>query len=135
MTGIPSLNLSAICCASLKLRGTTRCTLRRTPGVGARLDARAARRPQRPRVVRAVARLRVGPVLELARPAARRQPADVRALAVGALELLVRDVAVLVPVLVLLGDAEVDERAVPEVGEAHGARNVNPDTGTEPTRT
>ena len=26
MTGVPSLNLSAICCASLKLRGTTRWT-------------------------------------------------------------------------------------------------------------
>src|SRR5581483_890391 len=69
-------------------------------------------------------RLRVGPVVVLV-AVAPRQPADVGPVVVGALELLVRDVAVLVPVLVLLGDAEVHERAVPEVGETHGARNGN----------
>src|SRR6185369_11339385 len=46
------------------------------------------------------------------------------------LELLVRRVAVLVPVVVLLGDAEVDERATPEVSEAHAAWNGNAPNGT-----
>src|SRR5438093_593290 len=63
--------------------------------------------------------LRLSPVVELGPPAARRQPAHVGPLAVRALELLVRVVAVLVPVLRLLGDPEVDEGAVPELGETH----------------
>src|SRR3954469_24492050 len=45
ITGIPSLNLSAICCASLKLRGITRCTW--TDGIapiGPELAAGAAER-------------------------------------------------------------------------------------------
>ena len=37
------------------------------------------------------------------------------------LEMLVRDVSVLVPLFLLLGDAEVDEGAVPEIREAHRA--------------
>src|SRR2546421_303736 len=53
--------------------------------------------------------------------AARRDPAHVRALRIRPLEVLVGDVAVLVPVLVLLGDAEVDERAVPDVAQPHPA--------------
>src|SRR5204862_2792368 len=76
-------------------------------------------------------RLRIGPVVELAVAPARRQAADVRALGVAALEVLVGDVALLVPVL-LLGDAEVDEGLVPDVGEAHGARNVTRGTGLTP---
>src|SRR5204863_1676346 len=76
-------------------------------------------------------RLRVGPVVELPVAPPRRQAADVRALGVAALNVLVRDVAVLVPVL-LLGDAEVDEGLVPDVGEAHCGRNVTPGTGLSP---
>ena len=53
----------------------------------------------------------------------RSEPADVRPLGVGALELLVGEVAVLVPLL-LLGDAEVDEGLVPDVGEAHASGMV-----------
>ena len=64
--------------------------------------------------------IRVGPVVEVALPAPRGQPADVRALAVGALEILLGQVAVLVPVVVLLGDPEVDERPVPNVCKSHG---------------
>src|SRR5206468_6401716 len=70
----------------------------------------------------AVRRLGVGPVVELLAAAARADAphARVRTLAVRALELLVRGVAVLVPVVVvLLGDAEIDECAVPEIAEAH----------------
>ena len=52
------------------------------------------------------------PVVEVLPAPARRQPADVRPLAVALLEALLGGVAVLVlPVVVLLGDAEVDERA------------------------
>ncbi len=52
---------------------------------------------------------------------ARGQPPDVRALAIALLEALLGRVSVLVvPVVVLLGDAEVDERAIPEVAERHG---------------
>ena len=117
MTGVPSLNLSAICWASLKLRGTTRWT--RTDGCAGRRFDRP--RPCRPENRRACAWRGLGlcPVLELGPPTARREPAHVRALAIRALELLVRDVAVLVPVFVLLGDAEVDEGSVPDVCEAH----------------
>src|SRR6266540_7056873 len=77
------------------------------------------------------ARLRVGPVVELAIAAAWGQPPDVRPLRVAALEVLVGDVAVLVPVL-LLGDAEVDEGLVPHVRKAHFARNVTRHTGPRP---
>ena len=66
----------------------------------------------------------VRPAVRLAPP---RQPAHVlpgRAGAVLALELLLRLEAVLVPLLIL-GDAEVDERAVPDVREAHDARMVS----------
>jgi hypothetical protein len=48
---------------------------------------------------------------------------DVPLLRIDALELLVGEVAVFFPLL-FLGDPEVDERAVPDVGEAHLARNV-----------
>src|SRR5437588_966185 len=60
----------------------------------------------------------IGPVVEIA-PAARCEPAHVRPLGVGPLELLVREVALLVPLLVLFGDPEVDEGPVPDVGKAH----------------
>src|SRR5262249_59421087 len=63
-------------------------------------------------------RLGVGPVVELALPSAWRQPADVRPLRIGALEVLIGDVAPLVPIL-LLADAEVDPRPVPDAREAH----------------
>ena len=81
--------------------------------------ARLGGRPEdaRPRVRR---RLRIRPVVELLAAAAPvREAAHVRALGVRTLELLVGDVPVLVPVL-LLGDAEVDEGAVPDVCEGHG---------------
>src|SRR5205823_9732596 len=73
-------------------------------------------------------RVGVRPVVVLL-PVAAWQPTDVRAVAVRALELLVGDVAILVPVLVFLGDAEVHERAIPEVGKAHPARNGNSQSG------
>ena len=79
----------------------------------------------RPVVIR---RLRIGPVVEVPLAPPRRESADVRPLGIGPLKLLVGDVAVLVPV-VLLGDAEVDERPVPDIGEAHLARNVTPGEG------
>ena len=134
MTGMASLNLSAICWASLKLRGTTRCTLdararrrRRVgaagqgPGSGRRGDRLGAARGHDGLAVRRCRRCRSSPRTPALSP---RQPAHVRAVAVGPLELLVRRVPVLVPVLVLLGDAEVDERAVPEVGKAHCASEM-----------
>src|SRR5439155_19130751 len=108
-----------------------------THGAGARdaLDAakpaRLGRRPEnaRPRVRR---RLGIGPVVELLAPAAPvRQAAHVRTLLVRTLRLLVGDVAVLVPVL-LLGDAEVHEGAVPDVGEGHGCADVTPARGLRP---
>src|SRR4029077_290795 len=60
-------------------------------------------------------------------------PAHVRAVAVGPLDVL-GYVPVLVPVLVLLGDAEVHERAIPEVSKAHAVRNGNARAGTKPLR-
>jgi hypothetical protein len=55
---------------------------------------------------------RLGPVVEVLVAPARRQAADVRALAVALLQALLGRVPVLVlPVVVLLGDAEVDEGA------------------------
>ena len=59
-----------------------------------------------------------------------RQAADVLALAatVVPLDLLARDRRVVVPLLVL-GDAEVDERAIPDVAEAHVRRDRNPCAG------
>src|SRR5437763_5254166 len=83
--------------------------------------------------------LRVGPVVELlTAPPPRREPAHVGPLCIGALQVLVREIAVLVPLL-LLGDAEVDEGLVPDVGEAHGCAESysgrrSPKT-EEPTRT
>src|SRR5579862_4022408 len=70
---------------------------------------------------------RLGPVVVLVPATPRRQPADVRPLAVALLEALLGGVSVLVlPVLVLLGDAEVDERAVPEVAEGHPDGDSSP---------
>src|ERR671912_437323 len=89
-------------------------------------------------------RLRIGPVVELpaVRAPAGRQPADIRPFRVRPLELLVRDVPVLVPVVfVLLGDAEVNEGSVPDVGKGHRAGDISPGSGyssrqrAEPTRT
>src|SRR5262249_59925992 len=59
-----------------------------------------------------------GAVVESRRPPTGRQAANVRPFGIGALEVLVGDVALLVPVL-LLGDAEVHEGLVPDVCEAH----------------
>src|SRR6185437_7530316 len=56
------------------------------------------------------------------------EAADVRPLGVCTLKLLVGEVPVLVPVL-LLGDAEVDEGLVPDVGEAHLASDVTQPVG------
>src|SRR5581483_1656989 len=72
--------------------------------------------------------LRVGlglrPVVVLVPAPARRQPPDVRALAVALLEALLGGVSVLVvPLVVLLGDAEVHERAIPQVAQRHGAQS------------
>src|SRR5919201_3767898 len=72
--------------------------------------------------------LGIRPVVELALPAPRRQPPHVRPLGVRPLEVLVGDVALLVPV-VLLRDAEVDERPVPDVRKAHLAADVTPRRG------
>src|SRR5207244_5764021 len=98
------------------------------------LDAAQARGRAQHR--RAVVRLRVGvgPVVEVPPPPGR-EPAYVRPLGVRALELLVREVALLVPLLVLLGDPEVDERAVPDVGEAHGSAKFYSAYRAPPTRT
>src|SRR5205814_6830181 len=73
---------------------------------------------------------RVRPVVIVAVTSPGCEPAHVRARAVAALELLLGRVAVdvLVP-LVLLGDPEVDERAVPDVCESHCARDVTSRTG------
>src|SRR3954469_13427448 len=56
-----------------------------------------------------------------------RQPADVGTL-VGVGQLVLGEVAVLVPVL-FLGDAEVDEGTGPDVGKRHGAADVSAATG------
>src|SRR5262249_35548601 len=71
--------------------------------------------------------LGLGPVVEVPAIAARLQAPHVRALGIGALELLVRRVAVLIPVvlLVLLRDAEVDERPAPNVSNSHGCGDVS----------
>ena len=57
MTGIASFNLSAICCASLKLRGTTRCTW--TDGASARTTELRAARLRPVDAARAAASVRV----------------------------------------------------------------------------
>src|SRR4029078_7888992 len=83
-------------------------------------------------------RVRLGPVLELL-PAllARREPAHVRAVAtaVGPLELLLGGVRLLVPVIVLLDDAEVDEGAAPYLSYTHdGGKSWRPNSSAT-TRT
>src|SRR5581483_5762768 len=80
---------------------------------------RAARRPLRLR--------RLRPVVVLVRAAARREATDVRPLAVALLEAFLGRVGlvVVVVVLVLLRDAEVDERPRPQIAQAHrGNRNA-----------
>src|SRR5262249_56911060 len=67
----------------------------------------------------------IGPVVELLASAAWRQPPDVRALAVRAPHLLLGDVTVLVPFVVLFGDSEVDERAVPYGSQGPFQRDSN----------
>src|SRR4029079_15396324 len=86
--------------------------------------ARAGSRRRQPRRRRgALLRLGIRPVVEiLLPPAARRQAADVRALAVPAGQTPLGEVAILIPLVVLLGDPEVDEGAVPDVCEAHDWR-------------
>src|SRR5205814_305502 len=71
----------------------------------------------RPEVLGRLDASRVGPVVELAFTSPRGEAADVRALLVGPLELLLGCVVV-VPV-VLFGNAEVDERPAPEVRKSH----------------
>src|SRR5436853_426909 len=86
---------------------------------------------RRPQDARARGRgLRIGPVVRVlvAAAAPRRESTDVRPVRVCTLKLLVGEVAVLVPVL-FLGDAEVDEGLVPDVGEAHLASDVTQRAG------
>ena len=123
ITGIESLNLSATSWASLNDFGITRCTrtspLRAAVGRAAADRAQHGRAPLRRRVVGE-------DVVDLVAAAARAQAADVRAArdsgpparprAGGSRPAAPRLVVVRVAVL---GEAEVDERAVPGVGEAH----------------
>src|SRR5579862_525652 len=94
-----------------------------------RLDVRAGlplcTRGPHARAERLLAGLGLGPVLELLRAAPRCQPADVRPLAIALLERLLGGVELLVSVVlvVLLGNPEVDERAAPEVPQAHAAES------------
>ena len=65
-------------------------------------------------------------VVELVAPATRGQAAHVRALAVAVLELRLGLVGLVTLVgIVVLGEAEVDERAVPGVPEGHVRRNYS----------
>src|SRR5437763_11744915 len=92
---------------------------------------RAASGRRQPR--RILLGLGIGPVVEVLLLApARRQPTDVRALAVRALDVLLSEVAVLVPFVLLLGDPEVDEGPGPNVGKAHIGANVISGTGSSP---
>jgi len=120
MTGIDSLNLSAICCASLKLSRHDEVHGRRPcdrPGRRRGLDTPKACRTQHLRTVGAG----IGPVVELALAPPRSEPANVRPFLVAPLELLGR---IFVVPLVLLGDSEVDERAIPKVAEAHSRAKI-----------
>ena len=76
ITGIASLNWSAICCASLKLLGITRCTWMSPPLPPAR--PLAAHRAQDARLAPAAARLVGEDVVDLVAPPAL-EPAHVRA--------------------------------------------------------
>jgi hypothetical protein len=102
----------------LKLRGTTRWTRTDADRLEASATAglRAEDRGPRPGV-----RVRLRPVLELVARSPRAESADVRPVVVGPLELIFGGERLLVPVLVLLDDAEVDEGAVPDVAKCHFA--------------
>src|SRR5581483_9788211 len=73
-------------------------------------------------------RLGHGPVVVVVVAAAGGQPAHVRSrtLDVRLLELLLGQVPVVPAVVVLLGDAEIDERPVPEIAEAHPCCMLTP---------
>ena len=119
ITGIDSLNWLAICWASLKVLGITRWTWRSIPALPLPPDGaqHAGLAPA------ALAGRVVGEdVVELVAAAAL-EPADVGALAIAVLQLcLGLGLALgdgLVAAVILLGEAEVDERAVPCVADRH----------------
>src|SRR6185503_3235886 len=91
----------------------------RPGGCGGRCGASVVAGAQHGRGRRRLLGIRIGPVVEIALAAPRGQPPDVRALAVRALEVLLGQVPVLVPLVLLLGDPEVDERTVPNVCKSH----------------
>src|SRR5579884_1392947 len=93
--------------------------------IDARRGARLGPQDARPRRSH-VAGLGIGPVVEVTGASTRRESAHVRPLGIRALHVLVGEVALVVPVL-FLGDAEVDERLVPDIAEAH-AEIVTPAT-------
>src|SRR4029079_10537525 len=72
--------------------------------------------------------LGVGPVVLVVVPRPPGRKAAHVLLLVSLGELVLRQIAVLVPVL-FLGDAEVDERTGPDVGESHGRADVSAATG------
>ena len=117
ITGIESLNLSAICWASLKRLGDHE--------VHAHVAVAAAADGCAPPTGRSTAPRRVGgsSSAKMSSNSSRRRrgkPAHVRALAVAVLELrLGLGVGSSSSYVVLLGEAEVDERAVPGVAERH----------------
>ena len=113
-----SLNLSAIACASLKLRGTTRCTRTEPPPTASSCGLRPVD-GGRSSAVACAAASRIGPVVVLGL-AALVEPAHVRTLAVAAIELLLRVERLLVPVFVVFDDAEIDERPIPDLSNSHG---------------
>src|SRR5690606_8008642 len=80
----------------------------------------------------------VAPVLELRPAAAARVEAPhvgALALAVPAVELLLGVEGLVVPVLLLLDDAEVDERAIPDVADTHDGEKAYRPYRIDPMRT
>ncbi len=111
MTGMSTLNLSAICWASLKFLGTTRCTSTRAGRMGstARTEERTGAR-----------RLLAEDVVVLGAAArAARQLAHIGPFLVRALQLVLRSHGLFLVVLVLVGDAEVHQHLVPRIAQAH----------------
>ena len=131
ITGIPSLNLSATCCASLKGaggRGGRAPTARPAPpGPG---SLRRRRRRLRLADGRGDVVARIRPVVGVRRPLRASRGAG-RSAARGspARYFLVRGVAVLVPLVVILRDAEVDEVRFQTSPRPMGATNVTPGAG------
>src|SRR4029079_10159260 len=93
--------------------------------------ARLAPRPQDARPLRVG--LGVGPVVVVVVPRPARRKAAHVLLLVPLRELVLGEIAVLVPVL-FLGDAEVDERTGPDIGESHAGRGWYRGGPTVPTR-